>query len=276
MAKLNKLTRFFKDYKLEVENEIENDAAAPANKNYMTDGDLSDADLAVVKDGIPYQGEAKSDIINSMLRQITTITYGVAQLMTYYSDKSGTKTELNDEAAPDKDVTSLTTDGDILNMLTHSINMLAINVANARIAANTLNNTEATQIAATPTEKFTTEKTIKNAMKTATSLADAKDNLPTANGWILDARVGSILSIALDGEITARTNGDTNAISTAKANTKADLKIKFLGSMTGVYEVPSGESESGFLYFWKGNQADYTLFSGNNASILNNVVAIID
>lgn len=276
MAKLNKLKRYFTNYNLVVSDEPTNDAAAPANKNYMTDGDLLDADLAVVKDGIPYQGEAKSDIINSMLRQITTITYGVAQLMANYSDQSGTKTTTNDEAALNKDVTSLTTEADILNMLTHSINMLAINVANARIAANTLNNTTATQIAATPTEKFTTEKTIKNAMKTATSLADAKTNLPTANGWILDARVGSILSIALDGEITARTNGDTNAITTAKANTKADLKIKFLGSMTGVYEVPSGESESGFLYFWKGNQTDYATFSGYNGSILNNVVAIID
>ena len=47
--------------------------------NYLTDLELDGSEI--IDKGIPYQGTATSDILNSMLRQITVITVAVADLM---------------------------------------------------------------------------------------------------------------------------------------------------------------------------------------------------
>ena len=251
----NKLIKFFSNYS-DIDG-LDNTKEAPDNVNYLTDADLSKESNEVVSNGVRYGSDAKSNIINSILRQVTLITYGVAELMA----KHGTVTTV---------INSLTSDAAILKSLEDSIEKLATTVSNARILASTKDTSVPTTALTSSGDKLITERTVFNAIK------NSLDTDVDVEGYALDARQGKALSLKITADISTETNARKNAISKVYKDTQENLKIKYLNATTEEYEPTDGVDESGFLYIWKGIQGDYTTFLGKNSGIASRVFAIIE
>lgn len=242
----NKFKRFQSNY------DSTKDESSTLTDNYMTDSELGLSSL--IEGGIPYQGEATSDILNSMLRQITVITVAVADLMS-------TVTE----------VSSLLGETDALSALKTAIENLATAVTNG-IIEDTLDTTTTASPVSDDITKALTSAAVKRSIKTPANYAGI-DGL-TDTGYLLDAKAAKLLKDKLDTEISDRASAIT-AANTSITNLKNEIKIKYLGNMTTAYSKIGPETD--FLYIWKGISADWATFSSNqnNASLIPNVLTIL-
>ena len=222
--------------------------------NYLTDLELDGSEI--IDKGIPYQGTATSDILNSMLRPITVITVAVADLMAKNLTDSYVSSTMDNETA--------------LDTLELAINKLAGEVAAAKILANLDTSDEVGAVSNNDTKSLTS-KAVKRSIKKPTNYNDIA-NLDDTAGYLLDATAAKLLKGKLDAEILARDTAIT-AANTAISGLKNEIKIKYLGSDTAKYTKIGTEDE--FLYIWKGKSEDWDTFSLNNADLISSVLTIL-